>query len=438
MGKRDTMMGVIEIALDPGRFVGDRGCFSFVDDLEDVAEQIRALVAKEPARAAELYEAFIAGCYEKAEEVDDSSGSLGMFVGELFCGWVKARQAAGAAPDETAHRLLQWMDEDPYGFCHGIEDKLVKVLDRDNLAAFEREVRVRFDAAPTTLDASGYQPYPRRHWGDVLRETCAARGDIKAYLAVCDGTRLVPKDCLAVAQMLRTRKKASEALSWVEKGLRLDRGRAGGAARGELEDLKRELLKKLGRGEDALQLAWKEFVRWPHEITYKELMRYVPKENREAWHAKAIEAASKAAPRDAIPFLAEHGEVERLAERVRRVKDVTLEEIGYHSTEDAAKLLAKSEPVLAGRIHQAHGMSVLKAGKSKHYPAALGHFEEAKRCYERAGHPEAWEKLVEKTRTEHSRKTGFLESLQQIGKRAKAEPSFLERARSRWLKSQRT
>jgi hypothetical protein len=31
-------------------------------------------------RAVTLYELFLAGCYEKAEELDDSSGGFGMFV----------------------------------------------------------------------------------------------------------------------------------------------------------------------------------------------------------------------------------------------------------------------------------------------------------------------------------------------------------------------
>ncbi len=46
---------------------------------------------------------------EKAEEIDDSSGGLGQFVDDLFRGWIIARQAAGADPDETATRLLGWM-----------------------------------------------------------------------------------------------------------------------------------------------------------------------------------------------------------------------------------------------------------------------------------------------------------------------------------------
>ena len=40
-----------------------------------------------------------------------------MFVGTLFCGWIKALRPAGPASEETAACLLGWMDEDTFGFC---------------------------------------------------------------------------------------------------------------------------------------------------------------------------------------------------------------------------------------------------------------------------------------------------------------------------------
>jgi hypothetical protein len=81
-------------------------------------------------RAASLYETFLAGCNEKAEEIDDSSGSFGQFLAELYRGWIKARQAAGADPAETATRLLRWMEDDPYGFCYQLEKDAAKVLNK--------------------------------------------------------------------------------------------------------------------------------------------------------------------------------------------------------------------------------------------------------------------------------------------------------------------
>ncbi|MCL5884616.1 MAG: hypothetical protein M1377_04630, partial [Deltaproteobacteria bacterium] len=110
-GKSDPFEREIELALNSGAFIPDRACFSFVSDIEDVAARIASLVKVDPTRAVTLYETFLAGCYEKAEEVDDSSGSFGQFVEGLFRGWIKARQAAGANPDDTADRLLAWMDD---------------------------------------------------------------------------------------------------------------------------------------------------------------------------------------------------------------------------------------------------------------------------------------------------------------------------------------
>ena len=141
-------------ALEPGRFVGDRGCFSFVDDLEVVEREVAGLVETEPARAVSLYEAFLAGCHEKADEIDDSSGSFGDFVGGLFCGWVKARQAAGASPHETAAHLLGWIEDDPYGFCWRIEKDLAAVLGKAELAALVEQARERFDAAGSAAEGS--------------------------------------------------------------------------------------------------------------------------------------------------------------------------------------------------------------------------------------------------------------------------------------------
>src|ERR1035437_3903351 len=172
--------------------------------------------------------AFLAGCYEKAEELDDSSGSFGQFVGELICGWIKARQASGAEADETAALLLARMDDDPYGFCHRIEKDAAKAFDKAGLAAFERQARARFEAAATAKPArrkpTGDQPeHLRRHYGGVLRTIYLARKNLAAYVALTTETGLTVQDCHAVATMPVIRRKPDEALAWVKRGVALDR-----------------------------------------------------------------------------------------------------------------------------------------------------------------------------------------------------------------------
>ena len=142
---RDPIDRAMEQALMLENFINYNASWSFTTDLEELAKQIEQLLPEEAERAIVLYETFIAGCYEKAEEIDDSSGNLGMFVENLMCGWIKARQAAQSDSGKTAEGLLGWMDNDDYGFCYQLELEAVNVLDRNGLSHFATEVQKRFD-----------------------------------------------------------------------------------------------------------------------------------------------------------------------------------------------------------------------------------------------------------------------------------------------------
>ncbi len=140
-----------------------------------------------------------AACYVKIEELDDSSGSFGQFVNRPCCGWITARQAGGADPDETAPRLLTWMDQDDYGYCYRLEMDAVKVFNKASLAAFVNSVRARFDsAAKKTAKENGKlrerPDYLRRRWGEVLRTLYAAQKDVAGYVALAEKTGLTASD----------------------------------------------------------------------------------------------------------------------------------------------------------------------------------------------------------------------------------------------------
>lgn len=213
--RRDLIEQAMEFALQLGDFINYGAAWSFVTGLEEVEGQIEKLLHDESERAVDLYETFIAGCYEKAEEIDDSSGNFGMFIKSLFCGWIKAHQAAGVDADKTAERLLGWMDKDDYGFCYQLEREAVKVLTKKGLSPFASQVRTRFGAAGrskppkdkhrTWRDAG----YRRRYWGGVLKTLYAAQRDVDAYVSLCKETELLPIDCEIVAGLLQSRRKSA-------------------------------------------------------------------------------------------------------------------------------------------------------------------------------------------------------------------------------------
>jgi uncharacterized Zn finger protein len=253
---------------------------------------------------------------------------------------------------------------------------------------------------------------------------------------LCEETELTAADALAIAKMLQARRKPAEALTWVERGLALGGRTPGSLADHDLRLLERELLRKVGRGADALAAAWREFEQHPDKYTYEELVRYVPAAERAAWHAKAMDAAVKADLSAQIELWLETGERARLVDRLRRARDAELEDTSHYATEPAATALAEAHPDVAAKVYRALGLRILREKKSKYYGAALSHLEAARRCYERAGLRGDWEALVDAIRADHRRKVGFMPGFEEVvaGGGPSAKPSFIARAKARWAK----
>jgi tetratricopeptide (TPR) repeat protein len=438
-GKRkqiDPLEKAIEAALSPGSFISYNASWSFVDDVQGVANDIGKIIKKEPERAANLYETFIAACHEKADEIDDSSGNFGMLVEDLFRGWIQARQDAKHDPDETAKSLLSWMEDDPYGFCYDLDREVVKVLDKKGLEAFVRRIRSKFESALTQDDKEKHLPgYARRKWGSVLKTLLAGQRNVDAYIALCEKTELEPKDCKVIAEIYRSRRRPEDALSWVEQGLEMARPDSGKSyEENELRELKRALLAKLGRPGDALQSAWSEFEARPSTFTYKELMRYVPAKEKMAWHQKAMEVSERGDLSAQIELWLEKKENARLVSRLRRATDKELEGLSHYWTQPLARKLERSHPDISARVYRALCMRIVNAGKSKYYDAALDNIDHAKKCYAKAGLDADWQAVVADVRKRHFRKKGFIAGFEDIvsGAPKYVEPPFLERAKARW------
>ncbi len=269
-----------------------------------------------------------------------------------------------------------------------------------------------------------------------MRTLHLAQKDIDAYLRLAEETGLTADDCHAVATMLVARRKPEEALSWVERGIELATKSPHDSTAGyDLRMLKPRLLKKVGLENEALEAVWSEYREHPSRYPYDDLMKFVPKTERSAWHEKAIEAAMETDLHSLIELLLHTKEIEQLEQLVRRSSDDALEAVSQFATEDAAKKLEKTDPGAAARLWRAQAMRLLEEKKRKSYGAALRHLERAKRCYERAGLDADWQQLVTEVRANHHRRTAFMPGFEAIvtGSRPGREPPFLERAKARWI-----
>jgi len=441
--KSDPLLSVLEGALDLGEFISYHRSWDFVQGLEDVKHKIDALVKDGQAeRAVSLYEIFLSGCYEKADEIDDSGGDLGMFFEDLFCAWINARQKAKYDREETVQNILRWMDNDDYGFCYEIEKNVFKVLNKGSVKLFEAAILSRFEKAFTTVlpkksKRDSDYPWEVRKNVSVLKVIYVESKNTNAYLALCEKTGTTPTDCENIANIYKVKRNYQDALSWIEKGLKLEKkGNWGNQSSFGLTGLKQDLLNKLGRREDALDLAWAEFKKHPSNFSYEQLMKFVGKKDVKHWHQKALEKAKDASLSGLIGICVKTKEWDTLAAHISSIDTELLEELSHYTTERAAKGLAKKHGLAAAKIYTALGMRILKKGKSKYYQYALEHFRHTCKLYEKACRDQLWIDLVERVRRDHSRKYSFIGDFEEIVDRRplKKPESFETRALKRWKK----
>jgi tetratricopeptide (TPR) repeat protein len=365
--KSDPLVSALESALDLGEFISYNRSWDFIRDLEDVKHKIDALVKDGQAeRAVNLYEIFLSGCYEKADEIDDSGGNLGMFFEDLFSAWINARQKAKYDSEETVRNILRWMDNDDYGFCYEIERNVVKVLNKKSVQLFEAAIMIRFEKAFSSIVPKKSQrvfdyPLEVRKNASILKVIYGELKTTDAYLALCEKTGTSPTDCENIANIFKMKRKYQDALSWVEKGLRLEKkGNWGNQSSFGLTGLKQDLLNKLGRREDALDLSWVEFKKYPSNFSYETLMKFVDKKDVKHWHQKALGKAKDSSLSGFIDICTKTKEWDTLSEHISSIDTELLEELSHYTTERAVKGLAKKHGLAVAKIYCALGMRILR------------------------------------------------------------------------------
>jgi len=287
----EKIIPLIEEALKFGRFIEYKEGYDFLERLNRPLEMIQRLVTcGQYVQAVRYYELFIAGCYHKADEVDDSADGLGMFLDDLLVGWIKARQKAGLPAQETVDLVIKWIENDDSGFCCGWEEIFAKTVNQAGFLLFKKYYEKRFQDACAEWSSpalSQIKDFPVPVWKAVnfLKRIYVARNDFISYLALCQRFLMTPEDCTAIGTAMKTKGKYKEAMDMVEKGLVLlpQTQESYGSAHA-LESLRIELLMLTGQKGAAFDIVQGEFEKNPSFFGYQEMMKYVPAGKKKQWH----------------------------------------------------------------------------------------------------------------------------------------------------------
>jgi hypothetical protein len=429
----------LEAALQPGRFVEERYCYRFTQRLERVAERIEMDLVAAPARAVDLLALFIAACHEKAGEVDDSGADLAAFVQELFGRWISAHLAAASELEEIVGLLVQWFENDPFGFCHRIDEVVLGAGDEELAEAFLRKAIERYESLrthPDSLDRSGAMAGLVWNWTEALKRIYVSRRDPMAYVAVC-GDRLTEDDCLKVAEVYVDKGQDGKALEWVERGI-VEHARKtwGNVCTHDLPKLQRQLLVRLGREDEALSSAWRQFVYQVDSWSLSQVLEYAPERERDEWRERCLERADKADIHRAVTLYVEAADAKRLVRRLRAANEDERRVLGELDGESAATLMEELDPEMSAWVYFDLALQILKNRRSRHYGVALRYLAAVCRCLHAAGMGNQWKQLVEEIEEDHSRKRLFIGRFRDLveGRKPQKPPSMLDRARLRLKK----
>ncbi|MFH0799650.1 MAG: hypothetical protein V2A66_05665 [Pseudomonadota bacterium] len=424
----------ISKALDLGCFISWNEGSEFIGELEEVHRGLVTLAKSRPREALGCFEIFLAGCLVKGNEVDDSSGGLGMFLEEIFQSWARCCSSAGMKPADFLRKIAHWMQVDDIGFCCDLERTIIPALSSEYRSALRHSLEQRLLEKP-----SNGMPEPERsrllsqyrYDLSTLKKLLISTNNTTAIIEAGDRYGFTLEDCLALATAFSSRGQPKRALEWAERGLKCNDDRSGQEYK--LEQLRRQLMIKTGRRSDAIQEAWKKFEQFPAIHSFKDVLACASRSDKSELTNKALILFEKADLQHAIEAFHELKQTDCLVRRIERAKNADLKQLFYSTAITTAKSIAKKFPSQTARLYVTQALAILDARKAKAYHHAHDYLYEAKTLMERAGEKELWDKLVKDIRHEHRLKSSFIPGFEEIAadRGPIRPPSFMERISSK-------
>jgi hypothetical protein len=321
---------------------------------------MRDLLPRAPRAAADLLKGLIQLDSHVFEHADDSDGVVGSALADAVVDFGCACAAApGRDAGKLAAEIFVLFSSDDYGVRGDIIAACKDALGPSGLDELERLMRA--DLEGVRAASGGDQRHILLHG---LAEIADARSDVDGFI---DAQRLAGSEDRAVIEISERLVGAGR----LEEALRrLERAEGGNHRLGQLEELKIEILSKLGRGDEAQAVRWGTFLRSLSDSILSDYLAQLPEAARSALTDNAIATArhhrdvhcalallTKLAPADAAHLVSD-----RLAE---------LNGDLYFILRPAAERLADAYPLASVLLRRRLADAVLTRAQSQHYGHAV-------------------------------------------------------------------
>lgn len=286
----EACRSALRAAIEIDEPVYRREAYEYADGVDEAVKMVAGLLGKGHATEAITLSEYALGLIEENSSMIYVSGDYLSYHAERFQE-IHLRACRKARPDrrELATRLFELEFSSDSRYFSEAAEKYSRLLGKEGLAEYRKVAEAEWKKVPA-LGPGDYDG--ERFDGSRFRLTkimeTLARLDQDVYRLVGVKKRDLSSqfDFLEIAEVCRQAKRYDEALEWAERGLAAFPERPDARLR---EFLAREYHRR-GRHEDAVAIAWDEFVDSPSIDFYRNLKKHADRVERwPEWRERALE-----------------------------------------------------------------------------------------------------------------------------------------------------
>lgn len=428
-----ALRSAIELAVDPGGYIGYRGAPDYFGRVDDAIDSVAAVLSSGRApEAIELAEHFLEALEEVGGMVDDSDGGLGLALDRLQSLHRDACEQAEVDPAALAERLFEQMLASEWELFYDAVSDYEAVLGEPGLARYAELARAEWEKLPERGPGAAREYGGLRFRLEHAMEQLAERdGTLEELTGIMSRDLSSPYRFLRIAEACRAHGAEDAALEWAERGMAAFPERPDS----RLVEFVADAYRRRGRAAEAVELVWALFAERPDAGGFEQLKPYAeaagewPQRRQRALELvrKRIEAAESEARRrgygwspyrdhsELVEIFLSEGDLEAALSEAREggcsepLAFTLAERLEPDRPTDALELYRERiEPTIQGKRKSDYREAVALIGKVGELLARLGREAEL---------PD----LVGEIRATHRRKRSFMKLLDEAGHGAPRE-----------------
>ncbi|MCE9584589.1 MAG: hypothetical protein K8T20_19030 [Planctomycetes bacterium] len=259
--------------------------------IETVVDQVERLIETGHAKeSVGLIEAALRGVENAMAHLSGEGIGVQLLRERLEAMHVRACTAAPPEPEDLARSLFAWALSGAWDTFSDAPVLYRDVLGDRGLAVYRSLAEAEWVKVPALKAGDQFKAHAgnRLRISTMMESLARASGTVDDVVAVKSKDLSSPWSYLQVAEVLRDSGRFPEALTWAERGV----GEFPDPRDYRLRDFLAEEYVRQGRGEDAVRLAWEEFLRHPGSSAWERLKkRSEVARSWESWRIQALDHA---------------------------------------------------------------------------------------------------------------------------------------------------